>query len=1105
VPLDFGTPCSTDGNQCTDDYCVAGLCQHVFSAFRTPCIYDDDACTDDYCVLGECRPTDNYVPSNGCELNTCDPLTGIVTSGDSCSDIHDTACHTNTCVTLESGSPPTCVMIVNVGDTCVTECRLGECTVEGLCSPNGGPQNPCDDNNACTSEYCDTDTNECIRNINCNGQLLNDGCIRYECCEGECKEVLLNDIICYVSDSILPGCFGTGICNYGVCELDPVNGICAPPTDLCKQAMCAPNGTCVETPIPCFPNARCNVAHCEPETGECVQSPKQCPADTECFVYACDEFLGECLLDIVACEDTGNPLEINCCGPDGACYKVVGESDNLNCTYDYVTCDGVSHHDSTCMDTLNDPCKTFKCCEEGCEVVAVTNGDICPFNLCGDEGACIDGQCILTTNICEVRNGDENPCVVWFCDDNTCVSRPSLIEGGPAITCGDKCNIGYCDLYGYCITTINQNIDDNNICTNDLCDPVTGIITHVPVANGTTCDSNPCGDTSVCIAGSCVLKYSACIDLNGDIGPCDRWVCNHETGLCESIPTFKDGDAPIPCDLDIKCSTGLCLSSGGCGLTPINIDDNNPCTDDLCDYTTGAITHKAKICPGGACYNSSCNRQSGECDPFFFPSETPCGPSTPCQVYVCNGNGGCNQVTALDYTACLPENKCNLGYCGSGACIDTGVSELPIDDGIECTVDSCNPITGNITHIPQGDVSCGDGNVICGQGICSSVGDCILTPIEAGTTCDINDQCRRATCVGNATGPTACLVEQLIPINATCSAPVPPVYDTQCVQYRCDADLGCTSRFISGACVPTNKCKLGQCQSGLCVQSITNVTINDNNNCTTDSCDPLLGVIHTANVGLLCGTAASICEEYRCAANATCVRTAKNPGVLCGAGSEPCRTSRCIGFNCVRSNFLDGVECNGGNTTCASQTCKTGVCVKEILAGAVCAPAETCVDYLCSATEQCEGNIKNGCVNCCVARNTCEPRQVICPLIFPVPSCNPSCQSTFPAARSFIEAEYWNQPEEISNDYIQLENKRVQNHPVEALTTQFKSGSGTLKKFVATQTTTFTTKPSNTITTNTATANTIREKQHAGETHNAKTQEKVKPGSKIKEEWCLDC
>ena len=103
------------------------------------------------------------------------------------------------------------------------------------------------------------------------------------------------------------------------------------------------------------------------------------------------------------------------------------------------------------------------------------------------------------------------------------------------------------------------NCDDNSVCTDDFCDPVTGCY-HVDVVCD---DGNPCTDD----------------------------FCDPVTGCYFVNVDCDDGD---------PCTTDACdPNTGQCTHTPINCDDNNACTDDTCDPNTGQCVHTQIDCDDG--------------------------------------------------------------------------------------------------------------------------------------------------------------------------------------------------------------------------------------------------------------------------------------------------------------------------------------------------------------------------------------------------------------------------------------------------------------------------------------------------------------------------
>ena len=125
-------------------------------------------------------------------------------------------------------------------------------------------------------------------------------------------------------------------------------------------------------------------------------------------------------------------------------------------------------------------------------------------------------------------------------------------------------------------------------------------------------------------------------------------------------------------------------------------------------------------------------------------------------------------------------------------------------DGLACTIDGCGP--NGCTHDPAPDGQiCSDGNA-CSAGDVCLAGACI-----AGTPLPVDDSnpCTLDTC-----DPSLGVLHTPVPTGTLCD-------DAN----ACNGISTCTA---AGQCVPG-----------------TPPVIDDLNPCTNDSCDPILGVVHT--------------------------------------------------------------------------------------------------------------------------------------------------------------------------------------------------------------------------------------------------------------------
>ena len=147
---------------------------------------------------------------------------------------------------------------------------------------------------------------------------------------------------------------------------------------------------------------------------------------------------------------------------------------------------------------------------------------------------------------------------------------------------------------------------------------------------------------------------------------------------------------------------------------PIALDceDNNQCTDDLCDPATGQ------------CKNSF---NSAPCD---------------------------------DGNQCTVDDGCVQGQCVAGAQKDCA------KDADQCQLSlGCSPLTGCQYSNQQGTF-CNTGNNACPQGICSN-GQCF---IQSGQICTAKvgvDLCKKVDVAGQCTSNGKCVVSQA-PASLTC-------------------------------------------------------------------------------------------------------------------------------------------------------------------------------------------------------------------------------------------------------------------------------------------------------------------------------------------------
>jgi len=183
-------------------------------------------------------------------------------------------------------------------------------------------------------------------------------------------------------------------------------------------------------------------------------------------------------------------------------------------------------------------------------------------------------------------------------------------------------------------------------------------------------------------------------------------------------------------------------SDGVLGEGEERIDCGGPCPP--CECTTD------EVCPDGL----FCNGQE-TCDEFGHcqAGAEPCPPS------LCDEDADACDLCASN-ADCTDGVYCNgAEWCdGAGACQPD--APVTCDDGVDCTVDSCNEDVGSCDHIPD-DTACDDENVCttdwCDAGTgCMADGTGIVDPCDDGNPCTADDVCQgdaAGTCAGSVALP----------------------------------------------------------------------------------------------------------------------------------------------------------------------------------------------------------------------------------------------------------------------------------------------------------------------------------------------------------------
>lgn len=447
----------------------------------------------------------------------------------------------------------------------------------------------------------------------------------------------------------------------------------------------------------------------------------------------------------------------------------------------------------------------------------------------------------------------------------------------------------------------------------DVCDPTCpagGCVSSCGTpCSGTCSDNNACTTGDTCQNGKCAGQVVLCDDKN----PCTDDACDPSSG-CKHTPNAAGCDDDNPCTVGDICNSGTCASgqaktcaSGDpCVIGKCSITSGGKCT--FTDASDGTGCDDGSVCTAGdACKSGACSGIKVDCDD-----------KNSCTVDVCDSKAGCVHQEfsgpCADGDGCTEADSCKGGSCQAGP------AKL-CDDGAPCTKDTCNKATG----------------------LCANA----AAPLD-GTVCDADGS---ACTVGDVCSAGLCAAGK----NANCDD------GNACTTDACDVKLGCQNPATAGPCnADDSACTVDTCTSGKCAAG-TPKACNDNNVCTSDTCDPKTG--QCGYTGLPDGTtcdanAAAGCKPVQCKSQA-CVPSAPpncDDGNICTI--DACTDSACLPgapgcvpkAKCMYASAPGACDVDGSVCT-VSDTCSDGACMAGKLNA--CDDSNPCTDDACDAKTGC--------------------------------------------------------------------------------------------------------------------------------------------------------
>lgn len=443
------------------------------------------------------------------------------------------------------------------------------------------------------------------------------------------------------------------------------------------------------------------------------------------------------------------------------------------------------------------------------------------------------------------------------------------------------------------------------------------------------------------------------IDTGGDLcagqicdddDPCTKDTCNASTGECEYEPrpngsTCDDGDF---CTVDGICSVAGCVGEARTCPSPFP-----ECQPGVCDSVAGECVLQLRS-QGSDCDDGDPCTVLDVCDGVVCqgaPLECP-EPPDQCLTAACSPDTGeCGTSAVADGGSCDDGDACSVGdTCVGGACSAGGPLDCP-EATQPCTVSSCDPAVGCVSGLAPDGASCSDDD-LCTIDSCVG-GNCIGDALDCSS---LNTPCATGKCSPDS---GACQAKPLSD-GTTCNDG-----DACTLLDSCDGEGLCIGGVAKDCAGLDGTCVLGACDpdSGDCttVPGPPGVPCDDDNKCTED--DACLNGSCSGGLALDCTGSAGPCQVGVCDSDTGKCTGKTDPA----ADFQPCEDGD---FCTVDAVCVEGT-CAGVPRDCsdAAGECQVGKCDESLDA---CIPSGVpdgaeCDDGLvCTLTDSCIGGICSG-------------------------------------------------------------------------------------------------------------------------------------------------
>jgi hypothetical protein len=804
------------------------------------------------------------------ECNGADCNDGNYCTADSCDPtagacVHAPAAEGFPCST--GGFPGTCV-----SGSCVSAC-------ESL---------SCDDNEQCTMDSCNYLYGRCDNLSVADETICDFFGVAGACEDGQCKAACLvlncDDYNDCTADSCSPSsgtCSNIVVTDGSSCDYGGFPGVCS--SGICEDAMLCAGVDCDDGNV-------CTSDSCDPMDGLCDNDAVLVPT-------ACDFFglPGSCSDDqcVSSCElldcDDGDDCTDDTCNPYTETCINAPSAEGALCDAGFGECQA-----EACVPAAPQWTSKTKTVTVGC--YGTLGQALVPFELEVSTTPIIGGP-VPRAFTAEIGG-------TAFVPESMLNFAQGVVTGGArtarldALTVGTSVRSGARMRTRYCLFPSTQVCASDADCLVPPCQPPAvgsgyvslgvdeSLLPTAPTRLCTYPTNQICTSDSDCIVPPCLPPVDMIeIPHSSDCavgGVCDLLGKTGAASQCEANGFCVTGSLALPLATSAVAyeseESGVVLFGWTSGWDAIRIDlrlGNSSSLSLHCEMAVGA--------------NNTFGIEDAEFSPtpdsallsFAIDSSQPvwcdginCNDGLPCTVDTCDlANGSCQNLPAADDSACdlggFP------GVCLSGACIAV-CNTVSCEDLNECTSETCDPNDGLCHRNLLEGSSCDFAGLAgaCASGVCQSACEVV--------GCDDANDCTTDICD---------------PVTAACVNPI--VVDGS----------ACDFGGFPGVCLS------GECEDAMLCDG---VNCDDGNICTDDSCDPMDGLcdhlpqpssVSCNFEGLagacVAGDCVSACEVVDCDDGVECTDNACDP----------------VDASCSNDISPDNAHCDAGFGRCESGVC----------------------------------------------------------------------------------------------------------------------------------------------------------------------------------------